>query len=138
MNIELRNAKKDYYSSKIAGQKCDPKNAWKTINNLLGRQSKPTVVNELKLGDNSLTSPKDIAEGFNDYFSNIGPDLASNIHTSNDSFEKYVKNSKSEFTAFQPVTVSNVYHLLHGLSGNKATGIDKISCKIIKIAAPAI
>ena len=138
MNIELRNAKKDYYSSKIAGQKCDPKNAWKTINNLLGRQSKPTVVNELKLGDNSLTSPKDIAEGFNDYFSNIGPDLASNIHTSNDSFEKYVKNSKSEFTAFQPVTVSNVYHLLHGLSGNKATGIDKISCKIIKIAATAI
>ena len=138
MNIELRNAKKDYYSSKIAGQKCDPKNAWKTINNLLGRQSKPTVVNELKLGDNSLTGPKDIAEGFNDYFSNIGPDLASNIHTSNDSFEKYVKNSKSEFTAFQPVTVSNVYHLLHGLSGNKATGIDKISCKIIKIAAPAI
>ena len=80
MNIELRNAKKDYYSSKIAGQKCDPKNAWKTINNLLGRQSKPTVVNELKLGDNSLTSPKDIAEGFNDYFSNIGPDLASNTY----------------------------------------------------------
>ena len=27
---------------------------------------------------------------------------------------------------------------MHGLSGNKATGIDNISCKIIKIAAPAI
>ena len=27
---------------------------------------------------------------------------------------------------------------MHGLSSNKATGIDKISCKIIKIAAPAI
>ena len=30
------------------------------------------------------------------------------------------------------------HHLLHGLSSNKASGIDKISCKIIKIAAPAI
>ena len=38
VNIELRNAKKDYYSSKIAGQKFDPKRAWKSINNLLGRQ----------------------------------------------------------------------------------------------------
>ena len=131
VNRELRNAKKDYYSSKITGQKFDPKRAWKSINNLLGRQNKPTVVNELNLDQNNLTSPKDIAEGFNDYFSNIGPDLASKIDSSNYNFETYVKNGKSEFAAFQPVTVSHVCRLLLGLSGNKATGIDKISCKII-------
>ena len=49
-----------------------------------------------------------------------------------------LKHAKSEFAAFQPVTVSRICCLLNGLSGNKATGIDKISCKIIKIAAPAI
>jgi hypothetical protein len=76
VNRELRNAKKDYYSSKITGQKFDPKRAWKSINNLLGRQNKSTVVNELNLDKNNLTSPKDISGGFNDYFSNIGPDLA--------------------------------------------------------------
>ena len=48
------------------------------------------------------------------------------------------KMLKSEFAAFQPVTVSHVSHLLHGLSNNKATGIDKISSKIIKLAAPVI
>ena len=31
-----------------------------------------------------------------------------------------------------------MYQLLSGLSNNKATGIDKISCKIINIATPAI
>ena len=138
VNIELRNAKKDYYSSKIADQKFNPKKAWKSINNLLGRQNKPTVVNEINLDGKSFTTPKDIAEGFNDYFSNIGPDLASKIDTSNYNFETYTKTAESEFAAFQPVTVSHVCRLLHGLSSNKATGIDKISCKIIKIAAPAI
>jgi hypothetical protein len=137
-NIELRNAKKDYYSTKIAGQKFNPKKAWKSINNLLGRQNKPTVVNEINLGGKNFTTPKDIAEGFNDYFSNIGPDLASKIDTSNYNFETYTKIAESEFAAFQPVTVSHVCSLLHGLSSNKASGIDKISCKIIKIAAPAI
>ena len=34
--------------------------------------------------------------------------------------------------------MSNVCRLLDGISNNKATGIDKISCKIIKLAAPAI
>ena len=96
------------------------------------------MVNELKIGENSLTNAKDIAEGFNGYFSNIGPSLASKIDTSNFNFETYAENAKSEFAAFQPVTVRNVYHLLHGLSSNKATGVDKTSCKIIKLAAPAI
>ena len=138
VNIKLRNAKKDYYSSKIAGQKFNPKKAWKSINSLLGKQNKPTVVNELTVGNNTLTCPEDIAEGFNEYFSNIGPDLSSRIDSSNYNFETYIKNAKSEFAAFQPVTVSQISHLLHGLSGNKATGIDKISCKIIKLAAPVI
>ena len=53
--------KKDYYSSKIAGQKFNPKKVWKTINNLLGRQNKPTVVNEINLGGKNFTTPKDIA-----------------------------------------------------------------------------
>ena len=78
------------------------------MNNLLGRKNKPTIVNELKLGENCLANPEDIAEGFNDYFSNIGPNLASQINASNFNFETYVKHTESEFTAFQPVTVFNV------------------------------
>ena len=138
MNIELRNAKKDSYSSKIADQKFNPKKAWKSINSLLGRQNKPTVINELRECENNFTNHEDIAEGFNEYFSNIGPNLASNIDSSNYNFETHVKNAKSEFAAFQDVTVSYVSHLLHGLSSNKATGIDKISCKIIKLATLVI
>ncbi len=71
---------------------------------------------------------------FNEYFSNIGPDLASKIDMPNYNFETYV----SEFTAFQPKTVNDIFNLLYGLSSNKATGTDKISCKIMKIAAPVI
>jgi hypothetical protein len=83
-------------------------------------------------------NPKDIAEGFNSYFSNIGSDLASQIHTSSCNFETYVKKAKSEFAAFQPTNVNNVYQLLSGLYSKKATGLDKISCKIIKMAALVI
>ena len=54
------------------------------------------------------------------------------------SFDFYMKKTKSEFPDFEPTTISIVYQLLNGLSSNKATGIDKIPSKIIKIAAPAI
>ena len=41
-------------------------------------------------------------------------------------------------TGIPAVAVHNVCHLLCQLSGSKATGVDKISSKIIKIAAPII
>ena len=72
----------------IVGYKHHPKRAWKSINNLLGKQNKPTIVNELNLNENNLTTSKDIAEGSNDYFSNIGPKLASKIDSSNINFER--------------------------------------------------
>ena len=81
---------------------------------------------------------EDIAESFNNYFSNIGPNLASKIGTTDDNFVNYIKNTKFEFAAFHPTTIGSVYNLLSGLSSNKATGIDKISSKIIKIAVPVI
>ena len=58
----------------------------RSINNLLGKQNKNSKINELILEGNTLNNPKDIAEGFNNYFSNIGPDLASQIPTSNCNF----------------------------------------------------
>ena len=92
----------------------------------MGRKNEQAIVNVLKLADNSLKNPKDIAEGFNDYFSNIGQNLASNqTDNTNFNFETYVKKAESEFTAFQPVTISQVYQLLTGLSSDKATGVDK-------------
>ena len=108
------------------------------INELLGKQKKQSKVNEIKLGENILNNPRDIAEGFNNYFSNISPDLASQIQTSTSNFETYVKIATSEFAAFQHTTVDNVYQLLSRISSNKATGIDKILCKMIRMAAPAI
>ena len=59
VNTELRNAKKDYHSSKIASQKQNPKQVWETINNIQGRQCKQTVVNQLDIEGEILTSNED-------------------------------------------------------------------------------
>ena len=47
-----------------------------------------------------------------------------------------ISKSVTDWENYKAVT--DVFQMLSGLSNNKATEIDKISCKIIKIAAPAI
>ena len=55
----MRQAKTNYYRNKIALQKDNPEDAWKTINNLLGRTRNKSVVNELKLNDRKINSPEE-------------------------------------------------------------------------------
>ena len=81
-----------------------------------------------------FTKPKDIAEGFNTFFSNIGPNLDEEIDTAESNFKDYLDKTISEFTAFPSVTVDHVCDLLCELPGSKATGLDKISSKLIKLA----
>ena len=138
VNIALRQAKADYYRNKIATQNNNPKEAWKTINSLLGRSFSDTSVNELKVNDANLTSPGEIAEAFNTYFSNVGPILANSMADSSVSFEQFVKPIQSKMLHFKLVPYSKVLNLLNSLSKSKATGLDKISGKILKAAASSI
>ena len=138
VNIALRQAKADYYRNKIATQNNNPKEAWKTINSLLGRSFSDTSVNELKVNDANLTSPGEIAEAFNTYFSNVGPILANSMADSSVSFEQFVKPIQSKMLRFKLVPYSKVLNLLNSLSKSKATGLDKISGKILKAAASSI
>ena len=138
VNIALRRGKSEYYRKKTAQQNKNPKEAWKTINDLLGRSSNDTTINELSIDGSNITSTQEMANGFNEYFTNIGPNLASSIDDSNTSFRLFVKPAKSKLDRFKLVSVSRVIKLLNGLSNCKATGLDKISGRILKVAVNSI
>lgn len=138
VNIKIRKVKSDYYQRMIADQKHNPKKAWKIINNLLGRNSKDRTVNELTINGNNTVVPDEIADGFNNYFTNIGENLADSMSNSEQNFADYVKITNARFTSFETISVDKVINLLNGLSNSKATGIDNISIKILKIASPVI
>ena len=138
VNIALRRGKSEHYRNKTAQQNKNPKEAWKTINDLLGRSSSDTTINELNIDGFNITSAQEMANGFNEYFTNIGPNLASSIDDSNTSFRLFVKPAKSKLDRFKLVSVSRVIELLNGLSNCKATGLNKISGRILKVAANSI
>ena len=60
--------------------KGDIKQTWQNINNVLGRcKTKDSFPNVFKYNDQEYKTKQDIANGFNDYFVNVGPNLASKI-----------------------------------------------------------
>ena len=134
----MRRAKSAYYRSKVASQNNNPKRAWKTINNLLGRSCNDTVINELRINNDSITSPEEMADAFNEYFVQIGPNLACSLAVSDVTFDQFFSPTQSVMSRFRLASANKVFKLLNGLSRTKATGLDKISSKVLKAAASTI
>ena len=71
------------------------KKTWATINETLNRHRKlNNLPLEFIVNDQSITDTKDIANHFNNLFSNIGANLSSSIklHDSNAAFTDYLNN----------------------------------------------
>ena len=58
--------------------------------------------------------------------------LSNQTDNTNFNFETYAKKAESEFTAFQPVTISQVYQLLTGLSSNRPRELTKFLLKLLR------
>ena len=122
-------AKADYYQSQIRNNIGNSKAIWKTINELTRRKSTSnSSINELKLGELSVTEPSDLCEVLNNNFTSIGTKLASDIPDGNNNFESYITRAK---------TIFSLEHTIK-LCPYKATGLDNISCRLLKEAAPII
>ena len=138
-NTDLRRSKKEYYTKKFSDNKQNPKKAWRTITDILGRNKKHTNINEIKLLGKTVTSTNELVEVFNDHFGNIGPSLAKFVPNDNDvSFRQFVSQQSNDNFSFRPVSVTLIYNLLTKLSTSKATGMDNIATKVLQMASPAI
>lgn len=144
VNIEMRNAKSKFFCDRIEDcvNNVDPKKSWSLINTLLGKNIKSTNISELLVNDTVISDPKLIAESFNEYFINIGPKLAaeSNIDSAGDDpqINDCAGFSPDSCFRFSQIDVVSVALTLKNLKASKATGLDKIPAKILKLSSDII
>ena len=139
LNNSITNRKKSIM--KHDQNRGDLRNTWRIINELTSRKSKGTFVNEVILNNgNSIHDPLELSEAFNDYFSNIGPRLANEIHVNDScpSYVDYLSGTCDSRFELKTTTVSAVFSLLSKLSKSKATGLDKIPARLLRDCADLI
>ena len=122
VNCTIRKDKENYYKNLIHKSN-DPKDAWKTINSILGRnQSKPTIFN-LKVEGRDIEMPDEVAECFSDFFSGIGSKIADSVDEGNFKYDEFMSKTTDTFN-FQSVDVPTVLQMLLSVSASKASGLD--------------
>ena len=114
------------------------KKTWKIINEVSSKHlSKTKKILEIGTGEKVITSPIEIAEAFNHYFSTVGSNLTSDIPLTEYCPEYYLEPTHSIFS-LKPPTVETVYNLLTKIDEKKSVGLDNIPNRLLKIAADVV
>ena len=135
----IRKARQMYYDSKFNNFRKDCKKTWDTINELLGRKKNfSDIPDTFVSNDKILSGAVEIAEGFNNFFVNIGPNLSKVIPSPAKSFTEYLCNPSSENFVFANTTPLIIDEALKKLKSKNSSGHDKISSSMLKFIAPSV
>ena len=80
---KLKKAKELYYKRALDENEGNSRQTWRIVNELTSRKTNNCCIKEIYSNGNSIYSPPELADAFNDHFSSIGPELASEIYSNN-------------------------------------------------------
>ena len=137
-NNAVKFAKKRYVSDNLNANKGNSRKTWKVINELTSRNSgKSASILEIKADHRIVSNPMDIAETINEHFSNVAQVLANDIPLVDVNPESYLERTDCSFSLQTP-SVSIVLSFLKKIDEKKATVLDGIPSKLLKMAASII
>ena len=137
INAEIKVLKRDYFTNNLEKSKGNMRKTWQLINKLGSRNQKSTDLQELKVQGSSISTPNELADSFSSHFSGTGENLARDIPHVDIAPEDYVERTDKKFSQSQ-IGMTEVHKLINQLENNKATGLDKIPCKLFKLAVDII
>jgi hypothetical protein len=141
INSSIRKAKLDFYNREFDKNKNDIKKTWDTISDVLNKSKLhnefPTYFN---IDGNRISNVSDIASHFNDFFINIGPNLARNINEHGKLPYTHYLNSVSINSRFKfnYVDESEISKIIRNIKPKYSTGYDNISTILLKLSGSVL
>ncbi|MCP4052884.1 MAG: reverse transcriptase family protein, partial [Mesoflavibacter sp.] len=82
-NKAIKDAKKIFYREQLDQNKDDLRKTWQTLRKVISKSNdKTSCIDEIRVNDTSYTNNNDISNKFNDYFTSIASEIASEINPS--------------------------------------------------------
>ena len=126
----INNKKKTFIQNKLKSQvisnSSNIKKTWQVLNNFMGRNLFKLQTTSLLHKNKTLTDNIEIANAFNDHFSNAAVKLAKNLSNSNSHFSNYLRSSHLSSIYLFPTSFLELKRLIAEIKPKLCTGFDQI------------
>ena len=133
----LKYEEKQFYQRQIIENKNNLRKVWTIIKQVVNKNKGNKISDQFIMNDRKETDPNMIANGFNNYFANIGPTLASKICTDNVSHRDFILQGINASLFLEPTNDTEI-KLIIGQLKEGASGRDGIMPKHIKCVSESI
>lgn len=135
LTLLIKNTKNNYYKEKINENRYNTKNLWMTVKQI-APQNREHNVKQIISNGNSYENDSDIANIFNDYYTNVGVDMANRISSVSKPVPTHVPRPESFY--LKPTNQKEIETIIFNLKSNKAPGYDLIRVETLKLISNQI
>lgn len=131
---EIRKVKKKYYVEKFNAVKNDIKKTWCIINDVLRSKArkKQNTIRKIIVNDVIHENPNHISNAFNDFFVDIGKNIAESVGGGLNDHKQYLSHINIPHSFFfKPILPSETSQIINSLK-NKSSNLNTIPTKLLK------
>lgn len=133
----IRSSRAKYYKDKFDSYKNNTNKTWRTINDLIGKYNRKKPPNYFMDGDSKISNKADIANNFNKFFAEVGPNLARKINSQRP-FSDFLSTPFDKSIFLNPVSEMEILEITNTFKNGKSSGFDDINPGVIKQIAPFV
>ena len=138
----LRHSKKLYFQKKLIENQSNLKKTWEIIKQATKQRNKDNhKILTLNINNKYFSDPKEMAEHFNHYFTNVAENISKKINPLKETTPA-ISSSVNNFPKFSlflnPISYSETHEAILQLKSKNSTDQDGISTNFIKKIAPII
>jgi len=137
LNHLIRITERHYYQNIFEQNRYNTRKTWDTIKSIINKKKVKVINHKFKYNNTYLTNSQTIATKFNEYFVNIGPNLACKIPKVNVNPTSYLKGTYDHSFFVNPVVEQEVATIIKSLP-NKSPGPDELRADIIQNVVDSI
>jgi len=131
LTSSIRQCKRNYYAHIFQLHRDNLAKTWRTINDILGKSTKPSLPDHFNINGRTAKDPNDIANSFNEYFTTIGPKLANSIPNVSNTHINTINTNISNSLFFIPTDPDEILKITKKLKLG-SPGLDDLNPKVIK------
>ena len=129
-----KQSKIDYYQNYFATNSNNLRNTWRGIKSIIHLDKKDKFLPTSLIINNEISNdPKEIANEFNSYFSNIADKLQSSIHYQGQDYNDYSHNQSEQSFFITPTNKFEIVDMINNNINNKACGPNSIPNTILHL-----
>lgn len=134
----IKHAEKKHYEALLEANKSNLKKTWSILKDIINKKRKQKMQIKFRVSDTStITDPFVISENFNDFFVNIGHNLARRIPYTNSVPREFMGDRVRYSIFLEAVTQDELLQIIRSLKDG-APGYDEITAKVLKSSVPSI